>query len=80
MNYFICGEKLLAFNPKCATSTFSWAILRQYYPEIVDDLNNKTQWVNDGKTENQMLHRYIQEKTNFNGNSCYRFGWNGFNS
>jgi hypothetical protein len=66
MNYFICGEKLLAFNPKCATSTFSWAILRQYYPGIVDDLNNKTQWANDGKTENQMLHRWVPKKFNSN--------------
>ena len=62
MNYFICGEKLLAFNPKCATSTFSWAILRQYYPEVVDQLNKTTKWANDGKTEDQMLHRWVPKK------------------
>jgi hypothetical protein len=62
MNYFICGEKLLAFNPKCATSTFSWAILRQYYPEVVDQLNTTTKWAYDGKTEEQMLHRWVPKK------------------
>lgn len=62
MNYFICGERLLAFNPKCGTSTFCWAILRQYYSDIVDDLNNHTQWANGGLTENQMLHRWVPKR------------------
>ena len=62
MNYFICGEKLLAFNPKCATSTFSWAILRQYYPEIVHELTSNTQWANGGRAEDQMVHRWVPQR------------------
>ena len=62
MNYFICGKKLLAFNPKCATSTFSWAILRQFYPDIVHDLTEKTQWANGGTVETQMLHRWVPKR------------------
>jgi|TARA_B100000085_G_scaffold274156_2_gene290471 hypothetical protein len=62
MNYFICGEKLLAFNGKCATSTFAWAILRQFYPEIVKQLNETTHWANGEKTEDQMLHRWVPKR------------------
>ena len=64
ISYFICGDKLLAFNPKCGTSTFSWAILRQFYPEIVEQLNTTTQWAHGGKTENQMLHGWVPKKVN----------------
>jgi len=64
MNYFICGEKLLAFNPKCATSTFSLAILRQYYPELLQDLEDNTHWANGKKTEEQMLHRHVPKRVN----------------
>tara|TARA_B100001094_G_scaffold286909_1_gene302064 strand:+ start:3434 stop:4009 length:576 start_codon:yes stop_codon:yes gene_type:complete len=62
MNYFICGDKLFAFNGKCGTSTFAWAILRQFYPEIVQDLNENTQWAHGGKTEDQMLHRWVPKR------------------
>ena len=57
--YFICGDKLLAFNAKCATSTFCWAILRQYYPETVDLLTNHTQWANGRSVTQQQHHRHV---------------------
>ena len=60
--YFICGEKLLVFNPKCASSTFCWAILRQYYPEIVDDLTNHSQWANGKSARDQSLHRHVPHR------------------
>ena len=63
MNYFICGDKLLAFHAKCATSTFAYAILRQYYPETIDTLNKSTQWANGGETKDQMLHRWVPKRT-----------------
>jgi hypothetical protein len=57
--YFICGDKLLAFNAKCATSTFCWAIIRQYYPETLYILENKTQWANGRRAEDQQHHRHV---------------------
>ena len=63
MNYFVCGTRLLAFNAKCGTSTFAWAILRQFYPEIVKGLEEGTQWAHGGKTENQMLHRWVPKRS-----------------
>lgn len=65
--YFICGDKLLAFNAKCATSTFCWAILRQYYPETVDSLTNHTQWANGKSVEEQQHHRHVPTRaTSYN--------------
>jgi|5_EtaG_2_1085323.scaffolds.fasta_scaffold00140_59 hypothetical protein len=66
MNYFICGNRLLAFNAKCATSSFSWAILRQYHPEVVEQLK-KDQWANGQSVENQMLHRWVPKRFSSRG-------------
>lgn len=57
--YFISGKKLLAFSAKCATSTFCWAIIRQYYPEVLDVLTNHTQWANGGTVNQQLHHRHV---------------------
>jgi hypothetical protein len=64
MNYFVCGNRLLAFNGKCGSSTFVWAILRQFYPEIVKELDETTRWKDGGKTEDQMLHRWVPKRAN----------------
>jgi hypothetical protein len=38
--YFICNENwLLAFNPKCASNSFAYAILKRYYPEFLKKIN-----------------------------------------
>ena len=33
--YFIAGDKLLAFNAKCATSSFCNAIIKRHHPVIL---------------------------------------------
>ena len=65
MKYFIAGEKLLAFNGKCGTSTMAWAIIRQFYPEQEDYLKTKVQW-GSGTVDEQMHHNFVPKRTHPN--------------
>lgn len=63
--YFIAGDKLLAFNAKCATSSFCNAIIKAHHPDILDKLVNHTHFPY-GKTmdDMQQLHRYVPTRVN----------------
>lgn len=63
--YFIAGDKLLAFNAKCATSSFCNAIIKAHHPVILDKLVNHTHFPY-GKTMDDMeqLHKYLPTRVN----------------
>jgi len=61
--YFIAGDRLLAFNFKCATSSFCWAIIKKYYPETLDALTNKTSYPEGRSAETSMNHQFVPTRT-----------------
>ena len=64
MKYFIAGEKLLAFNAKCATSSFCWGIIKKYYPDILNMLVNETAYPAGKTAANSMHHRWVPKRHN----------------
>ena len=65
MRYFVCGDKLMAFNGKCGTSTMAWAIVRQFYPDIEEYLRTKVKWA-AGTVDEQMHHNHVPKRTHPN--------------
>ncbi len=64
-SYFIAGDKLLAFNAKCGTSSFCNAIIKTHHPLILDKLLNHTHFPY-GQTmdDMQQLHKYVPTRVN----------------
>lgn len=64
MKYFIAGDKLLAFNAKCCTSSFSRAIIKTHHPEIEDYLQTKVIYPDGVSVENKQLHQHVPSRMN----------------
>lgn len=61
--YFVAGEKLLAFNAKCCTSTMVREIIRSYYPDIEAIITQAD--YPEGKTaDNTQHHRWVPARIN----------------
>lgn len=62
-NYFIAGEKLLAFNAKCCTSALVREIIRTYHPEAEQIISNAS--YPDGVTvDTAQHHRWCPSRIN----------------
>lgn len=63
--YFIAGDKLLAFNTKCGTSSFVNAIIKAHHPDVLYHLENHVHFPY-GQTmdDQQQLHRYVPKRVN----------------
>lgn len=62
-NYFIAGEKLLAFNAKCCTSALVREIIRTYHPEAEEIISNAS--YPDGVTvDTAQHHRWCPSRIN----------------
>ena len=63
--YFIAGDKLLAFNAKCATSSFCNAIIKRHHPVILDELVNHTHFPYGKKMDEVgQLHKFVPTRVN----------------
>lgn len=61
--YFVAGDKLLAFNAKCCTSSLVREIIRTYYPDIEQMIQGAS--YPDGKNaENTRHHQWVPARVN----------------
>jgi hypothetical protein len=64
MKYFIAGDKLLAFNAKCCTSSFCRAIIKTHHPEIEEFLQTKVTFPEGVSVETRQLHQHVPSRFN----------------
>ena len=61
--YFVAGDKLLAFNAKCCTSSLVREIIRTFYPDI-EQFIQAAAYPEGKDAENTRHHRWIPARVN----------------
>lgn len=61
--YFVAGEKLLAFNAKCCTSTMVREIIRAHYPDI-ETIITSANYPEGKNADNTQHHRWVPARIN----------------
>ena len=61
--YIVAGDKLLAFNAKCCTSSFIREIVRTYYPDI-EQLISTAAYPEGKSADNTQHHNFVTYRVN----------------